>query len=167
MPTEDAARPPASQGIVRVLFLCYGNACRSQMAEAYARALAGGRLEARSAGVSPVGFVPAEVGTVMAEEGISIDGQYSKSLHELGGEPFDLIVDLAGVLAEKAGGIPVRSRPVVDPFGGDLDDYRRTRTAVRAEIEALLADLKSSSEEEAGPGAAGADPAEEPRTTPE
>ena len=160
MTTDDNARTQPRPRQLRVLFLCYGNACRSQMAEAYARALAGDRLDARSAGVSPVGFIPPEVGAVMAEEDISIEGQFSKSMHEVSGEPFDLIVDLAGVLTRRAGSVPIRSRPVIDPFGGDLEAYRRTREAVRTEIEALINDLESSPEEDSdGPADASGRPA--------
>jgi protein-tyrosine-phosphatase len=112
------------------------------MAEAYARALGSDVIEAMSAGVSPLGHIPSEVAEVMAEEGISIEGQHSKSLWDLKGGVIDLIVDLAGVLSQSASGVPIDSRPVVDPFGGELEDYRTTRDAVRVEVEAIIEDLR-------------------------
>lgn len=135
-------RPPSTDHRTRVAFLCYANACRSQMAEAYARALGSDVIEPLSAGVSPLGHIPSEVAEVMQEEGISIEGQHSKSLWDLKGGTIDLIVDLAGVLNQSASGVPIDSRPVVDPFGGELDDYRTTRDAVRAEVEALIEDFR-------------------------
>ena len=125
----------------RVVFFCYANACRSQMAEAYARSLGGEVLEPASAGLNPLGFIPREVGLVMEEEGLSIAGQRSKSLEEAQGARAALIVDLAGCLPENLAGVVVRSRPVVDCFGGSLDDYRKTRDTVRCEVEALIDEL--------------------------
>ncbi len=65
----------------KVLFLCTGNSARSQMAEAYLRHYAGDRFEAHSAGLEPKGINPYTV-RVMAEVGISLDGQRSKSVME-------------------------------------------------------------------------------------
>ena len=132
----------AGDPLPRVVFLCFGNACRSQMAEAYARALGAGVLEAASAGLHPVGFIPPEVGIVMEEEGISVEGLRSKSLEEAKAAKADLIVDLVGGTLPDFRGIAVRSRPVVDPFGKGLGDYRRTRDTVRCEVEALIGELR-------------------------
>ena len=56
--------------------------------------------------------------------------------------PIDLILDLSGLLHPAEGGITVISRPVYDPYGGDLEDYRKSRDAVRIVVEALLHDLR-------------------------
>lgn len=133
---------------LHVLFLCYGNACRSQMAEAFARELGKGFLVSSSAGVSPLGYVPQETVVVMEEVGISMEGHYTKSLHELKGNDIDLIVDLAGIFRSGSTGVPVESRPVIDPFGGDLGDFRRTREEVEKTVRGLLEELRGSAEGE-------------------
>ncbi len=68
----------------RVLFLCTGNSCRSQMAEGWLRHLAGDRFEALSAGTNPVGVNPQAV-EVMQEVGIDISHQQSKHVAEFQG----------------------------------------------------------------------------------
>ena len=68
-----------------VLFLCTGNAARSQMAEAFLRAYAGDRFNAYSAGLAPQGIHPYTV-EVMREVGLDISGQRSKDLEEYLGQ---------------------------------------------------------------------------------
>ncbi len=74
-----------------VLFLCTENACRSQMAEGLVNHDLAGRVQARSAGVRPSRVNPRAI-QVMAELGIDIRHHRSKSVDELAGEPFDLVV---------------------------------------------------------------------------
>jgi protein-tyrosine-phosphatase len=112
------------------------------MAEAFARALGAGVLDPASGGLNPVGKIPPEVGVVMAEEGISVEGQWSKAIEEAHGPNVDLVVDLVGGMLPDLAGIPVRRRPVVDPYGQGLDAYRRTRDTVRLAVEALIAELR-------------------------
>jgi len=76
---------------IRVLFLCTGNSCRSQMAEGWARTLGLGRVEAFSAGTEPKGLHPLAV-RVMAEAGVDISHQKSKHLDTLMGQPFDYVI---------------------------------------------------------------------------
>ncbi|MFH1429304.1 MAG: arsenate reductase ArsC [Candidatus Margulisiibacteriota bacterium] len=75
----------------RVLFLCTGNSCRSQMAEGFLRALGGNRFEAYSAGTKPAGVNPLTV-EIMAEASIDISKQYSKTVQDLGNIEFDYLV---------------------------------------------------------------------------
>ena len=75
----------------RVLFLCTGNSCRSQMAEGALRELAGHRFEAASAGTTPTRINPTAI-RVMAEIGIDISEQRSKSVVEMMGEQFDYVI---------------------------------------------------------------------------
>jgi len=75
----------------RVLFLCTGNSCRSQMAEGFLRHMAGDRFEVFSAGVKPAQVNPLAI-KVMAEAGIDISKHRSKSVMELIGQQFDYIV---------------------------------------------------------------------------
>jgi len=75
----------------RVLFLCTGNSCRSQMAEGFLRHLAGDKFEVFSAGVKPTQVNPLAV-KVMAEVGIDISKHKSKSAMEFIGQQFDYVV---------------------------------------------------------------------------
>ena len=75
----------------RVLFLCTGNSCRSQMAEGFLRHLAGDKFEVFSAGVKPTQVNPLAV-KVMAEVGIDISKHKSKSAMEFIGQQFDYVI---------------------------------------------------------------------------
>src|SRR4030066_1842945 len=81
------------KGRKTVLFLCTGNACRSQMAEGGAKALESEEIEAFSAGVAPCYVHPTAI-RIMAEAGVDISGQYSKHVEEMDGIRFDYIVTL-------------------------------------------------------------------------
>jgi len=74
----------AEQSRVKVLFLCTGNSCRSQMAEGFARELKGHQVEAYSAGIEAKGLNQLAV-KVMAESGVNISGQTSKTVGQLQG----------------------------------------------------------------------------------
>ena len=75
----------------RVLFLCTGNSCRSQMAEGWLRHLAGDRFEVSSAGTNPVGLNPGAV-EAMKKSGVDISTHRSKHLNEFAGVRFDYVV---------------------------------------------------------------------------
>ncbi|OGR44445.1 MAG: arsenate reductase [Elusimicrobia bacterium GWA2_61_42] len=75
----------------RVLFLCTGNSCRSQMAEGWGKALLAGRAEVFSAGTKPGAVDPRAV-KVMAEAGVDISGHRSKHVSEFKDVTFDLVV---------------------------------------------------------------------------
>ena len=117
-----------------VLFVCYGNACRSIMAEALARHNWGEKLEVASAGVSALGYIPEETKKVLEEIGVSTDGLYSKGLSEMDINGFHLILDL--VLYPLEGMLPpsfegkVISWHVRDPFMEGLDSFRQTRNDI-------------------------------------
>ena len=80
---------------LKVLFLCTGNSCRSQMAEGWARQLKGDVIEPSSAGIEKHGLNPDAV-RVMAEAGVDISGHRSKTLDELGDAGFDYVVTVCG-----------------------------------------------------------------------
>ncbi|MDA8130595.1 MAG: arsenate reductase ArsC [Elusimicrobia bacterium] len=76
----------------RILFLCTGNSCRSQMAEGWANALLAGKARAFSAGTAPGDAVDTRAIKVMAEAGIDISGGRPKSVGEFKDMTFDLVV---------------------------------------------------------------------------
>jgi arsenate reductase len=140
---------------LKVLFLCTGNSCRSQMAEGWARALKGDRIEAYSAGIEKHGMNP-HAAWVMAEAGVDISRQHSKTLAEIGPMEFDYVVTVCGHANENCPVFPGKTRVVHVGFedppkltthlpDGEekLTVYRRVRDEIRAFIETLPTSLKS------------------------
>ena len=136
-----------------MLFLCTGNSCRSQMAEGWARHLKGDMIEPFSAGIEKHGINPHAV-KVMAEAGVDINGQKSKTLEELGSIQFDYVVTVCGHANERCPVFPGKARVVHigfdDPpkLSAGLPDgeeklaiYRRVRDEIRAFIETLPGSL--------------------------
>ncbi len=132
----------------RLLFLCTGNSCRSQMAEGWARHLRGDAFEAHSAGLEARGLDPRAV-AVMAEAGVDISGQRSQRLDETGLD-FDLVVTVCDHAAESCplfpGSAKVLHRGFEDPprlaatASGEqeaLDHYRRVRDEIREYVAGL------------------------------
>ena len=134
---------------LRVLFLCTGNSCRSQMAEGWARALKGDVIEAHSAGVEPHGMNPDAV-RAMQEAGVDISGHHSKHVDELKQIAFDYVVTVCGHANETCPVFPGKTRVVHVGFddppklaagatsdGERLAPYRRVRDEIRQFIETL------------------------------
>ena len=137
------------QALLRVLFLCTGNSCRSQMAEGWARALKGGCIEPFSAGLETHGLNPRAV-RVMAEAGVDISGQRSKTVAELPTRDFDFVVTVCDNAHESCPVFPGKSRIVHVGFDDPprlaqdarteeeaLAPYRRIRDEIRAFVESL------------------------------
>jgi arsenate reductase (thioredoxin) len=140
---------------LKVLFLCTGNSCRSQMAEGWARALKGTLVEPYSAGLEKHGMNPHAV-KVMAEAGVDISHQYSKTPAEIGPVEFDYVVTVCGHADQNCPVFPGKTRVVhvgfEDPpkLTRDLPDgeaklavYRRVRDQIRAFVERMPEGLKS------------------------
>jgi arsenate reductase len=121
----------------RVLFVCIGNSCRSQMAEGFARAYGSDVMLAASAGVAPALMVAADTRRSMKEKNISLDDHFPKSLQQLVNVPFDLIINMSGVELPADLKAPVRTWKVRDPIGTKYDVH----CGVRDEIEKLVMDL--------------------------
>ncbi len=131
---------------MKILFLCTGNSCRSQMAEGWAGELAKGRYQAYSAGVEKHGLNPNAV-QVMAEAGVDISGQVSKLVEDLPEKEFDYVITLCGHAAENC---PMFMGPAKrihvgfdDPAraGGDeesvLEAFRKVRDEIRDYVSGL------------------------------
>jgi arsenate reductase len=130
----------------RILFLCVANSARSQMAEGLARALLGDRVEAMSAGSKPSKVNPYAI-EAMAEIGIDISSQRSKSVDEIDTAGVDLVVTLCAeeVCPVLPGGVRRLHWPVSDPAAPQTDlsaketlsRFRAARDSIRERIEAL------------------------------
>ncbi len=117
---------------LKVLFLCTGNSCRSQMAEGWARALKSDEIEAWSAGTQPQSLNPRAV-RVMAEAGVDISAHRSKGVAELKDVPFDCVVTVCGHANENCPIFPGRTRVLHVGF----DDPPKLAEGARTEEEAL------------------------------
>ena len=127
----------------KVLFLCTGNSCRSQMAEAFLRTVAGDRFEIMSAGTDPVPVNPTAI-LVMAERGVDISHQRSKGVKGLLGQGFPYLITVCDSANERCPIFPgVINRlhwSFEDPAGAKGSDVERLHVfrRVRDEIEAAV-----------------------------
>jgi len=116
----------------KVLFLCTGNSCRSQMAEGWARQLLGDRLEPYSAGIEAHGMNPNAI-CVMQEAGVDITGQSSELASALADVPMDLVVTVCGHADENCPAFLGKGRVVHVGF----DDPPKLAKTATTEDEAL------------------------------
>ena len=86
---------------LRILFLCTANCCRSQMAEAILKHIAGDRFEVLSAGAQPTGFIHPLVFDALEPRGIPVEDQHSKGWDEFVGRPIDLLITLCDLAVEE------------------------------------------------------------------
>jgi arsenate reductase (thioredoxin) len=131
--------------MTRVLFVCIGNSCRSQMAEGFARRYGGDVLEADSAGLAPAGLVAPETRRVMEEKNISLDHHFPKALSEMPVSRYEIIVNMSGY--PLPGGIrnsaEVREWKVEDPIGRSEDVHRAVRDRVENLVMQLILSMRS------------------------
>ena len=133
----------------KILFLCTGNSCRSQMAEGWARALKGDIIEPYSAGIKKHGLNSRAV-MVMKEAGIDISSHKSKLVGELPTMEFDYVITLCGHANENCPLFPGSAKVVHVGFDdppalakrlegeeAKLNCYRRVRDEIRAFVETL------------------------------
>ena len=141
--------------MLRLMFLCTGNSCRSQMAEGWARTL-GERngehwLEVQSAGIEAHGKTPRAI-TVMQEAGVDISGQESTRVTDDMLEQTDLVVTVCGHADEHCPVLPAGTRkihwPLDDPARAQgseeevMQFFRNSRDDIRSRVETLLSALK-------------------------
>ena len=141
---------------LRVLFLCTGNSCRSQMAEGWARHLKGDQIEAYSAGIAQHGLNPLAV-KVMSEAGVDISGHQSKTLDELKGVELDYVVTVCDHAHETCPWFPAKAKVIHVGFDDPprlareaksedeaIQHYRRVRDEIRDFVATLPEALESS-----------------------
>ena len=126
-----------NQPLKRVLFVCVGNACRSQMAEAFARVYGHDTLVAASAGLTPAIAVMPDTVRAMDEKEIDVRDQFPKSIRHLGRSRFDLVVNMTGLPLPDDLGAPIEEWSVPDPVSLDYEEH----CEVRDQIERLVMDL--------------------------
>ncbi|MDA8423131.1 MAG: arsenate reductase ArsC [Nitrospiraceae bacterium] len=137
--------------MIKVMFLCTGNTCRSQMAEGFARVLGKGIIEAYSAGLTPSRVHPRAI-QVMREIGIDMSGQTSKGIDNELLRRMDMVITLCDNAAEACPWTPPEIKrihwPIDDPvgaIGGEdeiMNEFRRARDEIRGEILQFIGEVK-------------------------
>lgn len=140
---------------LKILFLCTGNSCRSQMAEGWARHLKADVIEPYSAGVQPKGL-NADAVEVMKEGGVDITGQTSKHVNDVLHVPFDYVVSVCGEALETCPVFPGKAKVLHVGFPDPpalaknartrqeaLSHYRRVRDQIRDFVAGLPESLQS------------------------
>ena len=147
---------------LKVLFLCTGNSCRSQMAEGWARHLKSDKFEAYSAGIETHGLNPLAV-KVMAEAGVDISSHQSKNVADLMNVAFDYVVTVCGYANETCPMFPGKAKVVHVGFDDPpalaktatteqelLNCYRRVCDEIRIYVETLPQSLEQKDPERDG-----------------
>ncbi len=139
--------------MLRVMFLCTGNSCRSQMAEGFARALGKGLLEPHSAGLMPKGVHPKAL-AVMKEIGIDISDQKSKPIDEDLLRTMDVIITLCGNAEESCPYTPPGIRrihwPIKNPVGvvgteqEIMNEFRRVRDEIKERVGNFINEIRNA-----------------------
>lgn len=136
--------------MLKVMFLCTGNSCRSQMAEGFARDLGRGLIEPHSAGLMAAGVNPRAI-AVMAEAGVDISGQRSREIDPDLLKTMDVVITLCDNAAESCPWTPPSLKrlhmPVKDPVGtiGTEEEimraFRRARDEIKEKIQGFIGTL--------------------------
>jgi arsenate reductase len=130
--------------MVKVLFVCYGNSCRSQMAEALANQLGEGKVRAFSAGIHPLGVISQDTRAVLREKGITLDEHWSKGLPDVPISEMDVVVEMG---YEVTCPLPADFKGrliqwhIPDPYFLDRGCFRDVCDSIESEVRRLLADL--------------------------
>lgn len=137
--------------MIKVMFLCTGNSCRSQMAEGFARKLGRGPIEPYSAGFIAAGVNPRAI-AVMKEAGIDISGQKSEEIDENLLRTMDIVITLCGNAEESCPYTPQEIKriywPIKDPVGTVgteeeiMKEFRRARDKIKKKIEEFIRLMK-------------------------
>ena len=138
--------------MIKAMFLCTGNSCRSQMAEGFARELGKGLIEPYSAGLIAAG-VNLRATRVMKEAGIDISGQKSEEIDENLLRTMDMVITLCGNAEESCPWTPPGIKrlhwPIKDPVGTIgteeeiMKEFRRARDEIRKKVEDFIDILKT------------------------
>lgn len=136
MPSDAGDGPP------RILFVCVENACRSQMAEVFARYLAGSRLEVASAGSDPAREVNPRTETFLRECGLSLEGATPTSVGDLPPVRYDVVVSMGCGDSCPSVTSDIRIEwDLPDPAELSDDGFREVRDEIESRVEALVRSL--------------------------
>ena len=130
----------------RVLFLCIGNSCRSQMAEGFAARYGRDVLQAASAGLAPASIVQPLTRKVMEAKNIDISHQYPKDLGSMDLSAFDIIVNMSGRKLPVTAAKEVLDWKIEDPIGKEESVYVAVRDKIEMQVMGLILALRQKSQ---------------------
>jgi arsenate reductase len=135
---------PAPRSRLRVLFVCIGNSCRSQMAEGFALRYGKDVMEAESAGIAPAAMVAPLTRKAMLEtKDIDLTNHWPKSVFDVSGA-FDLIINMSGYpLPPNMQAGEVREWKVTDPVSGDESVHAQVAEHVERLVQQLILELRA------------------------
>jgi arsenate reductase len=125
----------------KILFICVGNAYRSIIAEAYGRKFLDAEVE--SAGVRPFRYIPSEVIDVLKEDGIEVDGLFSKPIDIQKLKDYDIIVILSRMIFFAPEGKKVMFFDIEDPASSDIEFLRKIRDQIKNLVLSLKGELET------------------------
>jgi arsenate reductase len=125
----------------KIIFICVGNAYRSIIAEAYGRKFLDAEVE--SAGVRPLGYIPSEVVDVLKEDGVEVDGLFSKPIDILKLKDYDIIVILSRMIFFAPEGKKVMFFDIEDPAFSDIEFLRKIRDQIKNLVLSLKGELET------------------------
>ena len=128
----------------RVLFVCIGHACRSQMAEGFARTYGGDVMIPASAGLAPASAVAPDTIRAMDEKNIDLRDHFPKSLRQLGRADFDLVINMTGVFLPKEFKGRIVDWEVADPVFMEYAEHCEIRNAIEALVMKLVLELRAA-----------------------
>jgi arsenate reductase len=127
----------------RVLFVCIGNSCRSQMAEAFARTYGSDVLVAGSAGLAPARGVARDTVRAMAAKNIEMSAHFPKGLPNMGRGEFDLVVNMTGTnIGKEFGKARMLDWDIADPIGMDYKDHCAVRDEIERRVMGVILELR-------------------------
>ena len=126
----------------RVLFVCIGNSCRSQMAEAFARLYGDDVLIAASAGLAPAFTVAPDTIRAMSEKNLDLRDHFPKSIRQLGRSRFDVVVNMSGAALPPDAAARVIEWDVADPMEMDYEEHCEVRDVIERLVMNFVLDLR-------------------------
>jgi len=142
-PPAPAPSPKSAPTKKRVLFVCIGNSCRSQMAEAFARAYGADIMQVQSAGVSPATYIAPLTKQTLGERNLTIDDHFPKGMDLMRRQQFDVVVNMSGFPVSLPGA-RVIEWTVPDPIGQTESFYRTVATQIEGLVMRLIMDLRTT-----------------------
>jgi protein-tyrosine-phosphatase len=141
-PSQPVNVEPARQK-KRVLFVCIGNSCRSQMAEALAKTYGADVIEAHSAGLNPATIIAPLTRKVLGEKNMNTDGQFPKGVDLYSRVKFDVVVNMSGAPVSTQSARIIQW-PVPDPIGKPEEVYRAVESQIEGLVMRLILELRAS-----------------------
>jgi arsenate reductase (thioredoxin) len=131
-----------TDGRKRVLFVCIGNACRSQMAEAFARAYGADVVIPASAGLAPANGIAPDTIRAMLERNIDIRDHFPKTIRHLGRARFDLAINMSGEDLSPTAGERIVEWEVPDPVRESYERHCEIRDEIERKVMSLVLELR-------------------------